>query len=171
MRLLSDVTAPLLGPEGAAAVFGPQKGATPDDVRTLEAALARFAAAARRGRSDPGAGAAGGAGYGFLAAWGATIESGARAIATLPGWARSRIRRRPRHRRGTFDATSITGKVVGSRARARRARSAVIAGQLAADPPGPGCSLTELAGSAEAALADPGRWLREAGAPRRPPLS
>ncbi|MGW3344089.1 glycerate kinase [Nonomuraea rubra] len=42
----SDVDNPLLGPHGAAAVYGPQKGATPDDVRTLEAALARLAAVA-----------------------------------------------------------------------------------------------------------------------------
>ncbi|TMR87939.1 glycerate kinase, partial [Nonomuraea basaltis] len=44
----SDVDNPLLGPHGAAAVYGPQKGATPEDVRTLEAALSRLAAVATR---------------------------------------------------------------------------------------------------------------------------
>ncbi|WP_236833474.1 glycerate kinase, partial [Blastococcus sp. MG754427] len=43
-----DVDNPLTGPEGAAAVFGPQKGATPEDVAVLDAALARFAAVVRR---------------------------------------------------------------------------------------------------------------------------
>ena len=46
---------PLLGPDGAAAVFGPQKGATPADVATLDAALAHFVAGARRGNRAAGA--------------------------------------------------------------------------------------------------------------------
>jgi glycerate kinase len=64
LRIASDVTNPLLGPRGAAAVYGPQKGATPVDVANLEAALARWAdaleaATGRRERDAPGAGAAG----------------------------------------------------------------------------------------------------------------
>lgn len=66
-----DVDNPLTGPRGASAVFGPQKGATPEAVRALDAALARFAQVARTvtGRdvaSIPGAGAAGGLGAGLL---------------------------------------------------------------------------------------------------------
>ena len=71
LRIACDVTNPLLGPDGAAAVYGPQKGATPGLVRTLDARLARFAdaleaATGRRERDTPGAGAAGGLGFGLL---------------------------------------------------------------------------------------------------------
>ena len=74
--IASDVDNPLLGLRGAAAVFGPQKGATADDVQRLDAALTRFAelagaigqepGAVRRTLDAPGAGAAGGLGYGLL---------------------------------------------------------------------------------------------------------
>ncbi len=68
----SDVDAPLLGPRGATAVFGPQKGAGPDDLPVLEAAHARWADVleAHLGtsvRDLPGAGAAGGMGAALLA--------------------------------------------------------------------------------------------------------
>jgi len=71
LRIASDVTNPLLGPSGAAAVYGPQKGATPALVERLDARLAHFAAAleaesGRRERKTPGAGAAGGLGFGLL---------------------------------------------------------------------------------------------------------
>jgi glycerate 2-kinase len=70
LRIACDVTNPLLGPRGAAAVYGPQKGATPADVRELDAALGRWAdalesATGRRERDTPGAGAAGGATFGL----------------------------------------------------------------------------------------------------------
>ena len=66
-----DVDNPLCGPRGASAVFGPQKGATPDMVEELDAALAQFAACARTATGKdienlPGAGAAGGMGAGML---------------------------------------------------------------------------------------------------------
>jgi glycerate kinase len=70
VRVLTDVVNPLLGPTGAAAVYGPQKGATPDDVAVLEAGLARLAALLPAEPASPGAGAAGGTGFGLLA-WGA----------------------------------------------------------------------------------------------------
>jgi glycerate 2-kinase len=70
LRIACDVTNPLLGPRGAAAVYGPQKGASPVDVRELDAALGRWAdtleaATGRRERDTPGAGAAGGATFGL----------------------------------------------------------------------------------------------------------
>jgi glycerate 2-kinase len=150
-------------------VFGPQKGADADDVRVLEAALASFARLLDGGEAAgaPGAGAAGGTGYGFLAAWGATIESGARAIAELTG-ATDAVSAADvvLTGEGRFDATSGTGKVVGSLLGQVPAgtRTGVIAGQLAADPPDRGWAIAGLAGSVEAAIADPSRWLREAGA-------
>src|SRR3712207_1272644 len=75
----SDVDNPLLGPRGAAAVYGPQKGASPDDVAELDAALARWAEAVREATGvdvadRPGAGAAGGVGFAALAVLGATLR-------------------------------------------------------------------------------------------------
>ena len=72
LRVACDVTNPLLGPSGAAATYGPQKGATPDDVAELDRRLGRFAdaieaAVGRPERDTPGAGAAGGVGFGLLA--------------------------------------------------------------------------------------------------------
>lgn len=78
--VLSDVTSPLLGDRGAAAVFGPQKGITPDRLAAHEERLRRWAACFPGvDPSTPGAGAAGGTGFGLLA-WGATA-GGIRAAA------------------------------------------------------------------------------------------
>lgn len=71
LRIACDVTNPLLGPTGAAAVYGPQKGASPAQVVQLDARLATFAdalerASGRRERETPGAGAAGGLGFALL---------------------------------------------------------------------------------------------------------
>jgi len=76
-----DVRNPLLGPEGATAVYGPQKGATPEIQRQLEAALTRYADVVeafvgRDVRSVPGAGAAGGLGAGLIAFLDARLVSG-----------------------------------------------------------------------------------------------
>lgn len=79
--IASDVTNPLVGPTGASAVFGPQKGATPSMVKRLDANLAYYAAviADQVGRDvahTPGAGGAGGLGAGLLAFTDATMRSG-----------------------------------------------------------------------------------------------
>ncbi len=86
----TDVDNPLTGPRGAAAVFGPQKGAGPDEVALLDAALARFAAVVRRDlgvevETVPGAGGAGGTAAGALAVLGARITSGADLVCDLVG--------------------------------------------------------------------------------------
>jgi glycerate kinase len=71
LRIACDVTNPLLGPTGAAATYAPQKGATPELVAQLDAALRRYAdrmlsATERDERDTPGAGAAGGTAFGLL---------------------------------------------------------------------------------------------------------
>jgi glycerate kinase len=71
MRVACDVTNPLLGEHGAAATYAPQKGAWPEDIAALEAWLTHYAdllekAAGTRARDIPGAGAAGGTGFGLL---------------------------------------------------------------------------------------------------------
>src|SRR5256712_12640395 len=80
-----DVTNPLTGPSGASAVYGPQKGATPEMVAELDAALKHFAEIIRRDlRVDveplPGAGAAGGLGAGLVAFTGARLRPGAEMV-------------------------------------------------------------------------------------------
>ncbi len=82
VRALCDVDNPLLGPTGAARVYGPQKGAGPADVEVLEAGLARLAERIERDlgievAARPGAGAAGGLGAGARAFLGAELVSGA----------------------------------------------------------------------------------------------
>ncbi|RSX50011.1 glycerate kinase [Bifidobacterium callimiconis] len=79
--IASDVTNPLVGPKGASAVFGPQKGATPDMVAQLDANLTHYAAIIKRDLGidvahTPGAGGAGGLGAGLLAFTKSTMRSG-----------------------------------------------------------------------------------------------
>lgn len=83
IRIASDVTNPLYGPNGAAYIFAPQKGATPEQVRLLDAELRQFAhETAEQGiaplalADHPGAGAAGGLGYALMAYLGAELCSG-----------------------------------------------------------------------------------------------
>ncbi len=88
--VLCDVDNPLCGTEGAAAVFGPQKGARPDQVPLLDEALARWAdlIEAESGaevRSRPGAGAGGGLGAGLAALFGASLRPGAEVILEMVG--------------------------------------------------------------------------------------
>jgi len=167
LTLLVDVTAPLLGPTGAAAVFGPQKGATVDHVARLDAGLARLAALMGADPSEPGMGAAGGTAYGLAAAFGADATSGAEHVARLTGLDAALTRADVVITgEGRFDAQSLTGKVVGGildRARSAGAVPAVIAGSVDVDPGAWSASLAELAGSARAAMADPLPWLVEAG--------
>ncbi|MDT7945713.1 MAG: glycerate kinase [Cyanobacteriota bacterium PSP.bin.10] len=120
IRGLCDVQNPLTGPLGAAAVFAPQKGATPSQVQQLEHALQQWAQVVERDLGQavagiPGAGAAGGAGAGLVAFLGATLESGIRLLAqqlALP----ERIRRCDLivTGEGCLDEQSTMGKVVGA---------------------------------------------------------
>ncbi len=77
-----DVSNPLFGPNGAAAVYGPQKGATPEQIRELDSMLEQLAR--RCGKlaeaEVPGAGAAGGLGFAMLAFFGATLRSGIKIV-------------------------------------------------------------------------------------------
>ncbi|MFT3847143.1 MAG: glycerate kinase [Propionivibrio sp.] len=87
-----DVDNPLCGPRGASVVFGPQKGATPDDVVLLDRALANYAACAsvatgREVASLPGAGAAGGLGAGFLFFTSACLKPGVEIVLEAVGFA------------------------------------------------------------------------------------
>ncbi|HSN11690.1 MAG TPA: glycerate kinase, partial [Propionibacteriaceae bacterium] len=84
-----DVSNPLLGAHGASAVYGPQKGATPDDVAYLDRVLARLVSlappAARLAAALPGAGAAGGVGWALLGFLGARMRPGVDLVAETVG--------------------------------------------------------------------------------------
>jgi len=134
----TDVDAPLLGLHGASAVFGPQKGASREDVALLDGALERWTDAleahlGRPVRDLPGAGAAGGMGA-ALFALGATREPGIALVQRLVGLQR---RVAAAHLvvtgEGTFDFSSLRGKVVSGVAEAAAAEAVpclVLAGQV-----------------------------------------
>jgi glycerate 2-kinase len=168
---LTDVTAPLLGALGAAAVFGPQKGAGPGQVADLEAGLARLARLLGGEPVAPGAGAAGGTGYGFAAAWGAAIMPGATELGRIAGLdATLAGADLVITGEGRYDRTSTAGKVAGAvlaAAGVAGVPAALVAGSIEAGLPAGrwqrAVSLTELAGSTAAARQDPARWLGQAG--------
>ena len=174
--VITDVTSPLTGPNGAAAVFGPQKGLTSGDIPRVDAALNHFSrvvSAAFGSRADhriAGAGAAGGAGFG-LHAWGAELVPGAEEVARLVGFeAALADADLVITGEGSFDGQSGAGKVPGFVARAAQragVKVAVVAGRIAASASveefAAAISLTELAGSIEAAMADPRTYLQQAG--------
>ncbi len=85
VRVACDVTNPLCGRAGASATYGPQKGATPEMVEELDAALSHFAdvaeaATGKRVRDVPGAGAAGGLGAGLMAFLNGILEPGVKIV-------------------------------------------------------------------------------------------
>lgn len=191
--VLGDVTNPLLGPGGAAAVFGPQKGADARDVTALEAGLARWAERVASSLADadadtaadvaadvpgadvavaadadaPGAGAAGGLGFGLML-WGATMSPGSTAIGDLLGLpALLRGASIVLTGEGRFDEQSAHGKVPAYVLRvAGEVPVVLVAGSVEAAPTGfaQAIALDALAGSVAEAMEHPLIWLRAAGA-------
>ncbi|MGO2519278.1 MAG: glycerate kinase [Microbacterium sp.] len=171
-RVLTDVTNPLAGDRGAAAVFGPQKGLTEAaDIATVDAALAQLAQLLELNPALPGAGAAGGVG-GALIAWGAALAPGAQEVAQLLGLVDTiKAADIVVTGEGSYDGQSGDGKVpsyVAGAAAAAGVPTVLVAGRVTADADtglfAASASLTDLAGSSESALADPARYLRVAGA-------
>jgi glycerate 2-kinase len=141
--LATDVDNPLLGPRGAAAVFGPQKGAGPEEVEMLEAGLANwarvvFAAVGADHAAVAGAGAAGGAGFAAAALLGAQIRPGIDLVLQLVGF-EDAVNGADLvvTGEGSLDEQSLAGKApVGVAAAAARAgvRTVAIAGRSLLDP-------------------------------------
>ena len=143
--LASDVDNPLTGPKGAPAVYGPQKGASPDDVAALDTALAHFAkvlegpvgAKAAEYAASPGAGAAGGIGYGALLL-GARFRPGIEVMLDVLGFAPALDRADlVITGEGSLDEQTLHGKApAGVDAAARAADKDVVAvcGRLALPP-------------------------------------
>jgi len=141
----SDVDNPLTGPRGSASVFGPQKGASPEQVVLLDRALAHLAAVIERDlgvdvRDLPGAGAAGGLGAGLVAFLGARIRPGVEVVMGAVGFAeRLDASDMALTGEGRVDGSSLSGKVVGAvlrAARERGKRAAVLCGEAALMPEG-----------------------------------
>lgn len=143
--LASDVDNPLTGPKGAPAVYGPQKGASPDDVEALDSALAHYAkvleeavgAKAAEYAASPGAGAAGGIGYGALLL-GAAFRPGIDVMLDVLGfapaleWADLVITGE-----GSLDEQTLHGKApagVAAAARAKDKEVVAVCGRLALPP-------------------------------------
>lgn len=143
--LASDVDNPLTGPKGAPAVYGPQKGASPDDVEILDAALAHFASVLEKSIGSraaeyaqaPGAGAAGGIGYGALVL-GARFRPGIEVMLDVLGFAPALDRATlVITGEGSLDEQTLHGKApAGVAAAARAAGKEVVAvcGRLALRP-------------------------------------
>jgi glycerate 2-kinase len=127
VTVAADVDNPLVGPEGAAHVFGPQKGAGPDEVLLLDSALRRYARvlAADLGvdlADTPGAGAAGGLGAGAIAFLGARIRSGIELVLELVGFDQAVVAADlVVTGEGKLDAQSLRGKAPVGVARAATA--------------------------------------------------
>jgi len=169
----TDVDNPLLGEQGASAVFGPQKGADAALVRRLDAALGRFAGLTDPSgtlRDAPGSGAAGGLGYGLLLL-GGTVESGVARVLDAVGLddlvATADV---VVTGEGSFDSQSLRGKLPHGVARTAARHGVpclVLAGRVAVDRDEAAAagvtaahSLVESAGSVQAALERSGPELR-----------
>lgn len=134
----TDVLSPLLGAEGAARLFAPQKGASPVEVDQLERGLTHFADVVARSlgadlRDVPGTGAAGGTGFALASVLGATLVSGASLVGELTGcWSALGDASLVITGEGMLDAQSLLGKVpieVARRARVNGVPCVAIVGR------------------------------------------
>ena len=170
--VLSDVTSRLTGTHGAAAVFGPQKGADAALVAQLDAGLAHLADVIGGEPDAAGAGAAGGSAFGLASLWGARLRPGAPAVAEIVGLdAALSGADLVVTGEGRFDAQSLRGKVVGHVVGITPCPAALIVGAVLDSPEtrqvltgfAATATLIGAAGSLDAALAEPERWARSAG--------
>lgn len=177
--LASDVDNPLTGPKGAPAVYGPQKGASPDDVVALDAALAHYAKVLEAAvgpraagcAAAPGAGAAGGIGYGALLL-GARFRPGIEVMLDVLGFAPALDRATlVITGEGSLDEQTLHGKApAGVAAAAHAAGKEVVAvcGRLALSPRALGLAgirrayaLTEVEPDVSRCMADAGPLLEQ----------
>lgn len=179
LRIATDVDSPLLGLRGASAIFGPQKGADADAVQRLDAALEHFARLAQPGLGlnmtgspaiAPGAGAAGGLGYGLLLLGAERVAGIATVIALTDLVAAAGRVDVVVTGEGCFDWQSLQGKVVAGVAAAATSVArpcVVLAGrvevgrrEMATLGVESAYSVAELAGSPAAAMEHPARHLQ-----------
>ncbi|MEV7866240.1 glycerate kinase [Streptomyces sp. NPDC088124] len=173
--LASDVDNPLTGPQGAPAVYGPQKGAGPEDIAVLDAALAHYAtvlAAAVGPRAaalalSPGAGAAGGIGYGALVGLGAGFRPGIEVMLDVLGFAPALARATlVITGEGSLDEQTLHGKApagVAAAARAQGVETIAVCGRLALPPEALDRAGIARAYALTALEPDPARCMAQAG--------
>ncbi|QQQ52589.1 glycerate kinase [Pseudomonas syringae] len=139
VEIAADVDNPLCGPNGASSVFGPQKGASPEQVMALDAALGRFAdhtaqVLGQDLRDSPGSGAAGGMGFAAKAYLKASFRAGVEVVADLTGLDQALIGADlVITGEGRFDAQTLRGKTplgVARVAQRRQVPVIVLAGTL-----------------------------------------
>jgi glycerate kinase len=141
LDVLCDVTNPLFGPTGAAWIYGRQKGGSDETLKDLDAGLAHLAAlvAAQLGRDvaqTPGAGAAGGLGFGAMVFFGATLRRGIEIVLDLTGFdAAARDADLIITGEGHLDGQSAQGKLIqGLCGRAQGKPVIALCGKLSATP-------------------------------------
>ena len=169
IKTLSDVTNPLFGPTGSAFTYAHQKGATDSEITEIDNAHRHLATIIGGNPDAPGAGAAGGCGYGFATLLGAAITPGATTMIGQSGLA-DEITTADLliTGEGRFDAQSLNGKLLShlmAIAASQKLPIAAIVGQY--NP----CdhslttikALTEIAPSLDDALANPTQYLIQAG--------
>ncbi|RYG69634.1 glycerate kinase [bacterium] len=134
--VLSDVTNPLCGPQGSAPIYGPQKGAAPEDVEVLDAALSQFAALTHQKlgldvSNEKGAGAAGGLGFGLMAYCHATVRSGIEAVLEVAGFEeKAEGADLVITGEGALDAQTLHGKTIAGVCRATKAPVIAFGGKV-----------------------------------------
>jgi glycerate kinase len=165
ITIFSDVTNRLTGKNGAAYVFGPQKGASVEQVELLDEALFNLVRVSGFPETA-GSGAAGGTTYGFQLAYDAEVKSGSEEIAMLIGLPDAiATADLVITGEGRYDSQSLQGKVISTVvALAGQTPVAYIVGDKGIDFPeeSKGISLTDLAGSSDAAISDVRTWVHQA---------
>lgn len=140
LSIISDVTNPLTGVQGAARVFAPQKGATPKEAEALEMGMERYAsvvasATGRDFRKSAGAGAAGGLGFAFLSFFNCRMLSGGDAVLDIVGFDKALVDANlVITGEGSIDSQTLDGKLplcVCRRAAAHGVDTVSIAGKVA----------------------------------------
>jgi glycerate kinase len=166
IKVLVDVQSPMTGVDGAAYVYGPQKGASAGDVEVLDAGLKNFLAVV--GAQDrAGYGAAGGVSGGLTTVLGAQIVSGVETLAQISGL----LEKLDQvdcviTGEGAFDNQSFRGKVVGyvlEQAKVRGVAAMVVCGVNKNGLDNQVISLVEIAPSVDDAIKSPAKWLEVAG--------
>ncbi|QFU88456.1 glycerate kinase [Amycolatopsis sp. YIM 10] len=177
--IAADVDNPLLGENGAAAVYGPQKGASPVQVALLDHALSSWAdqldaATGTDHRELPGAGAAGGVGYGLVAALGAHLRPGIDLVLDLAGFDQAVVGAQlVVTGEGALDEQTLRGKAalgVATRARAASVPVVAVAGKSTLSPAqlqaagfGAAFALTDLEPDTQQCMTRPGPLLERIG--------
>ncbi|MBT2364332.1 glycerate kinase [Streptomyces sp. ISL-10] len=166
--LASDVDNPLTGPKGAPAVYGPQKGATPQEVAALDKALAHYASVLGSDLAEaPGAGAAGGIGYGALVALRARFRPGIEVMLDVLGFAPALERATlVVTGEGSLDEQTLHGKApagVAAAARAQGIEVVAVCGRLALPPEALGRAGIRRAYALTALEPDSAKCMAEAG--------